>query len=443
MQANQDQNDEDIIGMPVHLNKKVEKQEKAAPEPKNPSRETPVLNKAVTPKPEPPKVRERVMEDFPSLPGGLPSPNLGLPRKKTKEEDFPALGKPVAQVVSQKPTKVNKPVTVLNGIPVTVKKKKEKGKSWTQQSGRANMMADDDFPSLHSIDLNQNVKDNKSNYKSLTVISKKPIQEDQKISHINKMSNGKPPPGLNGKPPPGFNEQKGAALSNGKGPPPPPPSQGKRANGKGPPGFSSPSSKRENRPPGFGVTTESSPESNMRERNMRLVALLETYLDDFNLQIFKNVSGEFRREILPAFDYYSAISELLGENLRFVFSELVALLPDEKRREELLKAHQNAKVLAKQKKEPSPVQVTTTQPKRTIWGSNPTPKNQNDSNNTKGDETWCQDCGLTFLREEMLKHMESHGEAFPSLPTAKQKKNKFMPFKQTVHQSQTKNAWGR
>ena len=343
----------------------------------------------------------RFSEDFPLLPGGVPLPDLRVPAEG-KQEDFPALGKSVKPKEPQLQKQPTKSEIKENCI---VKKGKEKGKSWTQQSGRANLSSKNDFPILQAREVNQNIADNKTNVKLSKPVTK-PCSQPLKA-------------------PPGYDKKVNDRPSNTYA-----------CNGKGPPGLGASAVRRkDDAPPGFRNPSAETAESNIQERNKRLVVLLKIYLDDFNLQLFKTMSGEFRKNLRTASVYYSDISELLGDNLKYVFSELVALLPDEEKSEELLKLHQNAKILAKENEEKSVV-IPCNMPKRAVWGSTLLPHN---TCIAKEDEIRCVDCGLTLSREDAIQHMESHGEAFPSLPTAIQTK-KFAPFKK-VHQSQVKNPW--
>lgn len=77
----------------------------------------------------------------------------------------------------------------------------------------------------------------------------------------------------------------------------------------------------------------------VQERNMALVALIRNLLSDENFGKFKDLSGSFRRSEIDAIAYYRCIKDLLGSNLELVFNELVELLPDKSKQQELLKLH--------------------------------------------------------------------------------------------------------
>ena len=56
---------------------------------------------------------------------------------------------------------------------------------------------------------------------------------------------------------------------------------------------------------------------------MRLLSTLKALLDDFNLGIFKNISGEYRRGDMSAHAYYQGIKDLLQDNFKVsMFSNL-------------------------------------------------------------------------------------------------------------------------
>ncbi|XP_059271883.1 E3 ubiquitin-protein ligase ZNF598 [Mustela nigripes] len=148
-------------------------------------------------------------------------------------------------------------------------------------------------------------------------------------------------------PPPGF-----SAVVLLKGTPPPPP-----------PGLVPPISKP---PPGFSgllpgshpacvpstVTTTKAPRltaapqaylvpENFRERNLQLIQSIRDFLqsDEARFGKFKSHSGEFRQGVISAAQYYKSCRDLLGENFQKIFNELLVLLPDTAKQQELLSAH--------------------------------------------------------------------------------------------------------
>jgi len=77
---------------------------------------------------------------------------------------------------------------------------------------------------------------------------------------------------------------------------------------------------------------------------LRNECLLKKISDDLShtpekLQEFKNVSRNFRSSIISAAEYYSKCLEILGEVGLHIFPELVSLLPDITKQQELLAIH--------------------------------------------------------------------------------------------------------
>lgn len=93
--------------------------------------------------------------------------------------------------------------------------------------------------------------------------------------------------------------------------------------------------------------------NSVQERNQALVDKIRGLLgyDKSKFDEFKALSGKFRQNACTATEYYSHCCELFGSNLSQLFSELVDLLPDPERKKELLIAHQDAKITAKQQGE--------------------------------------------------------------------------------------------
>lgn len=100
-------------------------------------------------------------------------------------------------------------------------------------------------------------------------------------------------------------------------------------------------------------TTVSNPEvktsNSKQERNQMLIEKIRGLLgyDKTKFDEFKAVSGKFRKGDCSAAEYYAHCRDLFAANFSQVFSELVDLLPDEERKNELLSVHQDAKVNAK------------------------------------------------------------------------------------------------
>ncbi|XP_075574640.1 E3 ubiquitin-protein ligase ZNF598 isoform X3 [Pelecanus crispus] len=150
-------------------------------------------------------------------------------------------------------------------------------------------------------------------------------------------------------PPPGFN-----TVVLLKSPPPPP-------------GLSVPVSKP---PPGFAVipstnisepvtTSLKEPKScygsylipeNFQQRNIQLIQSIKEFLqsDESKFNKFKTHSGQFRQGLISAAQYYKSCRELLGDNFKKIFNELLVLLPDTVKQQELLSAHNDFRIKEKQ-----------------------------------------------------------------------------------------------
>uniref|UniRef100_A0A8I3P283 Zinc finger protein 598, E3 ubiquitin ligase n=1 Tax=Canis lupus familiaris TaxID=9615 RepID=A0A8I3P283_CANLF len=148
-------------------------------------------------------------------------------------------------------------------------------------------------------------------------------------------------------PPPGFN-----AVVLLKGTPPPPPPGLVPPVSKPPPGFSGllpsphpacvPSTATTTKAPRLTPAPQAYlvPE-NFRERNLQLIQSIKDFLqsDEARFGQFKSHSGEFRQGMISAAQYYKSCRDLLGENFQKIFNELLVLLPDTAKQQELLSAH--------------------------------------------------------------------------------------------------------
>ncbi|KFU83857.1 Zinc finger protein 598, partial [Chaetura pelagica] len=204
-------------------------------------------------------------------------------------------------------------------------------------------------------------------------------------------------------PPPGFNTV--VLLKN----PPPPP------------GLSVPVSKP---PPGFAVipsTTLSEPVTtslkepkpchgsylipeNFQQRNIQLIQSIKEFLqsDESKFNKFKTHSGQFRQGLISAAQYYKSCRELLGENFKKIFNELLVLLPDTVKQQELLSAHNDFRIKEKQ---------SSNKPKKNkknVW--------QMDSSSDL-DCCICPTCKQVLTQQDIVTHKALHieDEEFPSL----------------------------
>lgn len=386
--------------------------------------------------------------DFPSLPG---TKSYVVPTTTVaRVEEFPALA-PSVRPKAQHRTRVSKSSSLtthssavtsssivntgsknktdilghVNGIQVTKAKTRKKGK--TKQAKISDNLSNSSidgvaFPTLGSSSSAPALAVvEKQNIGTSSVKNSKPEIKTENQQEIATKRNGTT------RPAPGFQQVK----VNGKVSKPPPGLASKQDYPEMP---RAPPPGLDNKKPSGGDTAQ---------RNIRLMAMLQTHLDDFNLNVFKDVSGKFRREIITARQYYETISALLGDNLKYVFSELVDLLPEEKKRQELLVLRNDQKVKVKQEKQRLATVPDYTQPKR--WGADsdqrnsaPTPKEESESR--------CDQCGVTMKTSEVNEHMESHRESFPALPLTTKKKKKYTFGPPSTRHSKSipvKSAWGK
>ncbi|XP_060642493.2 E3 ubiquitin-protein ligase ZNF598 [Anolis sagrei] len=234
----------------------------------------------------------------------------------------------------------------------------------------------------------------------------------------------KEPPGL--KKPPAANQaplpqEDFPALGNA-GPPRMPPPPGFNSvvllNPLPPPGLSGPLSKP---PPGFVPITPASDTApappkepkpcqgpylileNFQQRNIQLIQSIKEFLQDDESQFnkFKTYSGQFRQGQISAEQYYRSCQELLGENFRKIFSELLVLLPDTAKQQELLATHNEARAKAGKPRK---------NPRKAAWQPEP---------GLGLDCCVCPTCQQVLTPQDMASHkalhLEQEEEEFPSL----------------------------
>ncbi|KFV61360.1 Zinc finger protein 598, partial [Dryobates pubescens] len=204
-------------------------------------------------------------------------------------------------------------------------------------------------------------------------------------------------------PPPGFN-----TVVLLKSPPPPP-------------GLSVPVSKP---PPGFAVipsTNVSEPltaalkepkschssyliPENFQQRNIQLIQSIKEFLqsDESKFNKFKTHSGQFRQGLISAAQYYRSCRELLGENFRKIFRELLVLLPDTAKQQELLAAHNDLRGREKQSSGKPP------KSRKNAWQTDSSPEL---------DCCICPTCQQVLTQQDLGTHKALHleDEEFPSL----------------------------
>ncbi|XP_060028602.1 E3 ubiquitin-protein ligase ZNF598 isoform X2 [Erinaceus europaeus] len=221
-------------------------------------------------------------------------------------------------------------------------------------------------------------------------------------------------------PPPGFNT---VVLLRGAPPPPPPPPPGLVPPvSKPPPGFSSlvPSAHPVCVPSTIGTTPTSTkaprptPElqaylvpENFRERNLQLTQSIRDFVesDEVRFSEFKSRSGEFRQGVISAAQYYQSCRDLLGDNFQKIFSELLALLPDTAKQQELLTAHTDFRIREQ------PPSTKAKRSKKNVWQAGP--------QQAAGlDCRVCATCQQVLARGDVSSHQALHAardDDFPSL----------------------------
>lgn len=199
--------------------------------------------------------------------------------------------------------------------------------------------------------------------------------------------------------------------------------------GSQPPGFPS------GPPPGFGSmianTTQSQQQSSFvppedyKDRNRALVHRIRKCLKDKDggFDLFRTLSGQFRTNLLTAQDYYDKCLILLGDNFKKIFEELVSLLPDVEKQQELLRVH-NERSSCKKSHQPDPgVLKISKNSSNAAWKD--TPQNKHKT---------CTQCRQMVLLKDFEDHLNTHQD-FPALTSSAPVKAK------SGFQSQS--AWGR
>uniref|UniRef100_UPI0037E95732 E3 ubiquitin-protein ligase ZNF598 n=1 Tax=Semicossyphus pulcher TaxID=241346 RepID=UPI0037E95732 len=161
-------------------------------------------------------------------------------------------------------------------------------------------------------------------------------------------------------PPPGFKTSfpvKASAPASSSSMPPPPPGLAVSAP-KPPPGFTGiplnsnvvePAPSAVNLPPKMSSNGYLVPDD-FHQRNLELIQSIRKYLhnDESKFNEFKNYSAQFRQGVISAAQYHRDCKDLLGEDFNCIFNELLVLLPDTGKQQELLTAHGDCKALEKQ-----------------------------------------------------------------------------------------------
>lgn len=106
--------------------------------------------------------------------------------------------------------------------------------------------------------------------------------------------------------------------------------------------------------------------------------------------------------LISAAQYYKSCRELLGDNFKKIFNELLVLLPDTVKQQELLSAHNDFRIKEKQSSNKSKKN------KKNVW--------QTDSNSDL-DCCICPTCKQVLTQQDIVTHKALHieDEEFPSL----------------------------
>ncbi|KAM9844110.1 E3 ubiquitin-protein ligase ZNF598 [Aulostomus maculatus] len=191
----------------------------------------------------------------------------------------------------------------------------------------------------------------------------------KKTTTVSQKSNRDPPPDeeedfpvLTKKPPPGFKtsfptKASAPAAAPLTTMPPPPPGLGTSAT-KPPPGFTGiplncnvvePTPSAADPPPKVSGSSYLVPK-NFHQRNLELIQSIRKYLnnDESMFNQFKNYSAQFRQGVISAAQYHHSCRDLLGDNFSHIFNELLVLLPDAGKQQELLAAHSDCLALEEQ-----------------------------------------------------------------------------------------------
>ena len=224
-----------------------------------------------------------------------------------------------------------------------------------------------------------------------------------------------------------------------------------------------------------GKTTETS--GSTQGRNAALVGLIRNLISAEDFNKFRDYSGSFRRSEIDGTSYYRFIKSIFGENLDLVFNELVDLLPDKEKQNQLLKLHVGLQMFpilsggerpgaeepSKGPRSSEPKQAwkgrsLSESPKSSVPAKQTAPENgvitkdagqvQGNSNLTEQskkrkekDFHVCGICGFPVSKKGLESHMVIHAESdFPSLPTFNKPKDSWNKRKTQVP---VHNAWAK
>lgn len=227
------------------------------------------------------------------------------------------------------------------------------------------------------------------------------------------------------KPPPGFKTSfpmKASTPAPTTTLPAPPPGLGISAT-KPPPGFTGiplnsnvvePAPSAVNPPPKVSGSGYVVPED-FHQRNLELIQSIRKYLhnDESKFNQFKNYSAQFRQGVISAVQYHRSCKDLLGDDFNRIFNELLVLLPDTGKQQELLTAHGDSKALEKQSGAGGGKKNKN---KKNAWQTPTTAANANAA--AELDCQVCPTCRQVLAPKDFNSHKTLHireSEEFPSL----------------------------
>ncbi|XP_033630564.1 E3 ubiquitin-protein ligase ZNF598-like [Asterias rubens] len=196
-----------------------------------------------------------------------------------------------------------------------------------------------------------------------------------------------------------------------------------------PPGFAAGMSfSSSSLPPGLHVYV---PPSDFKKRNLQLATKIKELLlgnqeDKFNM--FRSISSMFRDGSMSAEDYFMECRELLGDNLPKIFNELVSLLPDVVKQQELMSAESDFRIQQQRQKDDGVLKIGKTGVKGRGRGSGAW-KSQG-SNETCS----CPQCGQVIHRSQLDEHLNTRHQDFPTLNAG---------TRQPIHVNAAAPSWPR
>ncbi|XP_017785027.1 PREDICTED: zinc finger protein 598 [Nicrophorus vespilloides] len=192
------------------------------------------------------------------------------------------------------------------------KSKKKKGKNGESSANQSALNLENEIKRVEpkqTIPINEVVKKT-STLKIGNLVQKQQVPQNQAPKAADFPALGKPPPGINVKPPPGFNIKSTNDLT-----------------------FTNSSGQSYSILPGHSYSHP----HNFSSRNCNLIQNFFTNKDI--MMEFKNYSYMFRNGNYSADKYYNHCKEVLGDGFSKVFPEMLVLLPDIEKQQELFKVH--------------------------------------------------------------------------------------------------------